>query len=331
MVPRDARKSGEPAAVNSSPEGDRERGLPHVPGPAGGGAGRGSTSLPGTFQGPEATSPVERRSRILVLEEERQPSVAQRLLGVNGVVVKALYFASPALILVVWEILARAHVVDVRLFSAPSLILRALVPVVASGELWVNTLVSLQRILLGFLVGSGAGVVLGLAMGLAPPVRAALGPMVASTFPIPKLAIMPLILLVFGLGETSKVVTVAVGVFYLVLINSMAGVMNIDKIYLDVARSFGASRKDFYLTVALPGALPMIFAGLKLGMGTALLLIVAAELSAARAGVGYMIWRAYDMFDIERMFVGLMTMSLMGYLLSNLLDVVERVVIPWKD
>lgn len=265
-----------------------------------------------------------------MLEEERRPSLAQRLFGVNGVLVRALYFASPALILVVWEILARAGAVDVRLFSAPSLILKALVPVVASGELWVNTLVSLQRVLLGFLVGSGVGVVLGLAMGLAPPVRAALGPMVAATFPIPKLAIMPLILLVFGLGETSKVVTVAVGVFYLVLINSMAGVMNIDKIYLDVAKSFGASRKDFYLTVALPGALPMIFAGLKLGMGTALLLIVAAELSAARAGVGYMIWRAYDMFDIERMFVGLITMSFMGYILSNLLDVVERVVIPWK-
>lgn len=275
-------------------------------------------------------SPEDVQRSILVLEEERQPSLAQRLFGVNGVVVRALYFASPALILVAWEILARAGAVDVRLFSAPSLILKALVPVVASGELWVNALVSLQRVLLGFLVGSGAGVVLGLAMGLAPPVRAALGPMVAATFPIPKLAIMPLILLVFGLGETSKVVTVAVGVFYLVLINSMAGVMNIDKIYLDVARSFGASRKDFYLTVALPGALPMIFAGLKLGMGTALLLIVAAELSAARAGVGYMIWRAYDMFDIERMFVGLITMSFMGYILSNLLDVVERVVIPWK-
>lgn len=275
-------------------------------------------------------SPEDVRRSILVLEEEPRPSLAQRLFGMNGVLVRALYFGSPALILVVWEIMAMAGAVDVRLFSAPSLILKALVPVVASGELWVNTLVSLQRVLLGFLVGSGAGVVLGLAMGLAPPVRAALGPMVAATFPIPKLAIMPLILLVFGLGETSKVVTVAVGVFYLVLINSMAGVMNIDKIYLDVARSFGASRKDFYLTVALPGALPMIFAGLKLGMGTALLLIVAAELSAARAGVGYMIWRAYDMFDIERMFVGLITMSFMGYILSNLLDVVERVVIPWK-
>ncbi|HHV62262.1 MAG TPA: ABC transporter permease [Firmicutes bacterium] len=242
-----------------------------------------------------------------------------------------LSFLSPLLLLVLWEALARAGLIDVRLFSAPSLIFKSLIPLVTSGELLLHTLVSVQRIIIGFLIGSGAGVILGLSMGLFPPVRAALQPMVAATFPIPKLAIMPLILLVFGLGETSKVVTIAVGVFYLVLINTMAGVLNIEPIYLDVAKSFGASRKDFYLTVALPGALPMIFAGFKLGMGTALLLIVAAELSAARAGVGYMIWRAYDMFDIERMFVGLLDMSALGYIFAIALDWIERLAIPWKS
>ena len=124
--------------------------------------------------------------------------------------------------------------------------------------------------------------------------------------------------------------TIAIGVFYLVLINTMAGVLSIDPIYLDVAKNYSASRWNFYRTVALPGALPMIFAGFKLGMGTALLLIVAAELTAARAGVGYWIWRAYDMFDIERMFVALIMMSILGYLLSYLLDYIEQRVIPWK-
>jgi len=237
---------------------------------------------------------------------------------------------SPLLLLVLWEILARAGVVDIRVFSTPSRIVGTFWPAVVTGELLYHTWVSVQRIILGFLAGAVPGVVLGLSMGLFPLVRAALEPMVAVTFPIPKLAIMPLILLVFGLGETSKVFTIAVGVFYLVLINTMAGVLNIDKIYLDVARNFGARPRDFYLTVALPGALPMIFAGFKLGMGTALLLIVAAELSAARAGVGYWIWRAYDMFDIERMFSALIMMSILGYLFSYGLDVLERRVIPWK-
>ena len=102
-------------------------------------------------------------------------------------------------------------------------------------------------------------------------------------------------------------------------------------VYLDVAKNFGANKKDFYLTVAFPGALPMIFAGLKLGMGMALILIVAAELSAAKAGVGAMIWRAYDMFDIEQMFVALIMLSVLGYIFSIILDFIEELVLPWKQ
>lgn len=246
-------------------------------------------------------------------------------------VARFLTFVSPSLFLAVWELFARIGVLDVRLFSRPSLIIHSFIPLVQSGELIRHALVSTKRILLGFAAGAVPGVALGLSMGLVPLVRALLWPMVASTFPIPKLAIMPLILIVFGLGEASKVFTIAIGVFYLVLINTMTGVLNIEQVYMDVARSFGASRKQFYLTVALPGSLPMIFAGLKLGMGTALLLIVAAELSAAQAGIGWMIWRAYDMFDIERMFSALIALATLGYILSLSLDILERLAIPWKQ
>jgi NitT/TauT family transport system permease protein len=244
---------------------------------------------------------------------------------------RILSFFSPALLLVLWEVLARAGLVDIRVFSSPSRILETFLPVLFSGELLYHTWVSVRRIILGFLAGAIPGVLLGLSMGLFPLVRAALEPMVAITFPIPKLAVMPMIILIFGLGEASKVFTVAIGVFYLVLINTMSGVLNIDKIYLDVAKNFGASRWNFYRTVALPGALPMIFAGLKLGMGTALILIVAAELTAAQAGLGDWIWRAYDMFDIERMFTSLIMLTVLGYLFANALDLLERWVIPWKS
>ncbi len=245
--------------------------------------------------------------------------------------IRLIAFLSPSLLLVLWEALSRLGFVDVRLFSRPSLIFCALWPLVKSGELWKHACVSAQRILIGFLGGAVPGVIVGCSMGLFPPLRASLMPLVASTFPIPKLAIMPLILIVFGLGEASKVFTIGVGVFYLVLINSMTGVLSIEPIYLDVAKNFGASTRRFYLTVALPGAMPMIFAGLKLGMGTALLLIVAAEMSAAKAGVGWMIWRAYDMFDIERMFSALIVLAVMGYLFSQVLDIVEKKIVPWKN
>lgn len=249
----------------------------------------------------------------------------------HTLLIRTLSVLSPLTLLLLWEFMAYIHVIDVRLLSCPSLILQAFIPLFLSGDLLYNTAVSVQRVLLGFLVGSLPGILLGISMGLSPVVRSAVEPMIAATYPIPKLALMPLILLIFGLGETSKIFTIAIGVFYLVVINTMAGVLHIDKIYLDVAKNFGASRKDFYLTVALPGALPMIFAGLKLGMGMALILIVAAELSAAKAGVGWMIWRAYDMFDIEQMFVALIMLSVLGYLFSLLLDSVERWFLPWKQ
>lgn len=249
----------------------------------------------------------------------------------NALLIRTLSILSPLTLLIVWELLARIQAIDVRLLSSPTLILHSFIPLLLSGELLYHTAISVQRVILGFFAGALPGILLGLGMGLSPLVRSAVEPMIAATYPIPKLAIMPLILLVFGLGETSKVFTLAIGVFYLVVINTMTGVLEIEKIYLDVAKNFGASRKDFYLTVALPGALPTIFAGLKLGMGMALILIVAAELSAAKAGVGWMIWRAYDMFDIEQMFVALIVLSVLGYLFSLLLDALERWVIPWKQ
>ncbi len=248
----------------------------------------------------------------------------------SALLIQTLSVLSPLSLLILWEIMARVHIIDTRLLSSPSLILHAFIPLLLSGDLLYNTAVSVQRVLWGFLAGSIPGILLGISMGLSPLVRSALEPMIAATYPIPKLALMPLILLIFGLGETSKIFTIAIGVFYLVVINTMAGVLSIDKIYLDVAQNFGANRKNFYLTVALPGALPMIFAGLKLGMGMALILIVAAELSAAKAGVGWMIWRAYDMFDIEQMFIALITLSILGYIFSLLLDRLENWVLPWK-
>lgn len=249
----------------------------------------------------------------------------------NFTVLRILSILSPLTLLLVWELLARMQVIDLRLFSSPYFIMKAFFPLLFSGELLYHTVISVQRILLGFAVGAIPGIMIGIAMGLSPWVRSSLEPMINATYPIPKLALMPLILLIFGLGETSKIFTIAIGVFYLVVINTLTGVLNIDKIYLDVAKSFGANRKNFYLTVALPGALPMIFAGLKLGMGMALILIVAAELSAAQAGIGWMIWRAYDMFDIERMFVALIMLSVLGYIFSLILDWLERLALPWKQ
>lgn len=126
-----------------------------------------------------------------------------------------------------------------------------------------------------------------------------------------KSADLPLILLIFGLGEASKIVMVAIGVFYPVLINAAAGVMEINKIYLDVGRSFKASRWQVFRTIALPGAMPLIMTGVKLGVGIGLILIAIAEMIGAKSGLGYMIWNAWEILSVETMYVGLIVIALL--------------------
>ncbi len=264
----------------------------------------------------ELASDAERKKRFHL-----RGDVTERLLSIF----------SPLLLLVLWEILVRTGLLDARFFPAPTGIVSTFVSLITSGELFTHLEASLGRIILGFLLGATPALFLGLIMGLSPIVRAAINPMVAATYPIPKIAILPLIMLIFGLGEMSKYVVVAIGVFYLVLINTMAGVMNIEKIYLDVGNNFGASRKDMYFTIALPGSLPLIFAGLRLGWGVALLLIVAAEFVGAKSGIGYLIWQSWQTFSVEAMYVGLIVISVLGYVSSLVLDELERILIPWKS
>lgn len=238
---------------------------------------------------------------------------------------------SPLALLLVWELLVRVGLLDVRFFPPPSALVERFVALTAAGVIPSHVAISLQRVLLGFTAGSLPAIGLGLAMGLSPPVRKLIEPVIGALYPIPQLALIPLLMVIFGTGETFKVVTIALGTFFLVVINTLGGVVNIDPIYLDVARSFGASRRDFYLTVAWPGALPTIFTGMKMAMGVSLLLIVAAEMIGARSGIGYMIWTAHKLFDMEQMFIGLILMACFGYLFTMAINELERLVIPWKS
>lgn len=238
--------------------------------------------------------------------------------------------ASPIGLLLAWEIAAQLNLIDVRFFPAPSSILTELVKLAASGELLENVTISLQRIFLGFLLGGIPGLVIGIVMGISRPIRAFVDPLIAATYPIPKSSILPLILLIFGLGEMSKVMMVAIGVFYPVAINATAGVLQISPIYLDVGKSFKASRWDTFRTIALPGALPFIMTGIKLGMGLALILIAIAEMVGAKSGIGFMIWSAWETFSVGRMYVGLFVIALIGFVLSLALNEVERWLVRWK-
>jgi ABC-type nitrate/sulfonate/bicarbonate transport system permease component len=243
---------------------------------------------------------------------------------------RILSFASPLGLLLAWELAARTGMIDVRFFPAPSAIITKLVEMAGSGELTENVLISLQRIVLGFLLGGVPAIVIGIAMGIWRPVRALVDPLIVATYPIPKSSLLPLILLIFGLGEMSKVMMVAIGVFYPMAINATAGVLQINQIYLDVGKSFKASPWDTFRTIALPGALPFIMTGVKLGAGLALILIAVAEMVGAKSGIGYMIWSAWETFAVAKMYVGLFVIALIGFAISLMLNEIERWVIRWK-
>jgi len=237
---------------------------------------------------------------------------------------------SPLLLLLLWELLARVGILDVRFYPAPSTIFGVWLKLAQSGEWFGHVGISMQRVATGFALGTLPALFIGIAMGLSPLIRSLLEPSIAALYPIPKIAIFPLVMLVFGLGEMNKYVIVAIGVFFQVVINTVVGVVNIEQIYLDVGKNFGAKKKDFYLGIALPGALPVIFAGLRLGWGVALLLLVTAELANAKSGLGYLIWQSWQTFQIEEMYIGLVTISIIGYLSFQLLDLLEHQLIPWK-
>ncbi len=238
--------------------------------------------------------------------------------------------SSPLLLLGIWELSARLGLIDTRFFPAPITILHTLIGLMDSGVLWINTWASLQRLFWGFLLGGIPALVLGVVMGLSRPVRAAIDPLIAATYPIPKSAILPLILLIFGLGEASKIVMVAIGMFYPICINAVAGVLEINKIYLDVGKNFQAGRWQTFRTIALPGALPFIMSGIKLGVGMGLILIAIAEMIGAKSGLGYMIWNAWEILSVDTMYVGLIMIAVIGYLFSLILNELERWIIPWK-
>jgi 1,4-dihydroxy-2-naphthoate octaprenyltransferase len=236
----------------------------------------------------------------------------------------------PVLLLLAWELAVRAGWLNRIFFPPPSEVFETLGELAASGRLFRDISISMTRIVLGFLLGGIPAIVLGLLMGVSPLIRALAQPLAAAIYPIPKIALIPLVLVVLGVNENSKVAIIAISVFFLVVLNVASSVMQIDARYFEVARSFGARQWDLFWTVALPGSLPGIMNSIKLGMGFALTLIVGVEFVGANEGIGWLIWQSYELYKIDTMLAGLVAVALVGWLVSVLLDELEYLLVPWQ-
>ena len=247
-----------------------------------------------------------------------------RWLVVNGR--KAI---SVVAILAVWQLLVLAGRVNPLFLPAPASVLAAMWDMIRSGQLPWAVLVSVNRIVQGFVYGAVIGIALGLLAGAIRWVDDVLDPWVAAIYPIPKSALFPLFLLWFGLGDTSKIVTISVGVLFLVLLNTATGVKSINPLLVKAARDLGATRTQVFVKVILPGALPNIFTGLRLGAGMALILVFVTEIEATKAGLGFLVWEGFQLLDTTRVFVGVVTFGILGIVSTWALQWMERACCPW--
>ena len=233
--------------------------------------------------------------------------------------------------LVVWEILALSGAVSRLFFPPPSSILAVFWKLIISGKIWPHLGATIGRLTLGFCTGGLIGLLLGITMGWSSRLRNIADPIIAALHPIPKIAIFPLIMIIFGIGEASKIVAVAIAAFFPMLINSMAGVHQINPIYFEVAQNFKANRWKTFTRVILPGSLPMILTGARLALNMSLVITIAVELISADLGLGEMIWFAWQTLRIEELYASLIAISLVGIMLNAAIQRLSDWLTPWYE
>jgi ABC-type nitrate/sulfonate/bicarbonate transport system permease component len=234
-----------------------------------------------------------------------------------------------ALILAAWETWARGKSVTTILLPAPSFIAATLVKQTLNGDLLRTLAATLRRLVLGFVFGGVPALLLGLVMGFSAKVRAAVDPIVAGAHSVPKIAVLPILMIFLGIGEAPKILIVAAAAFFPLIINTMAGVRQISPIHFEVAHSYGASAPRVFWRVLVPGSLPQILSGTRIALNSALLLTIALEIVAARSGLGAAIWLAWQTLRIEELFAALAVASLLGISFNAALVRLEKRLVPW--
>lgn len=237
---------------------------------------------------------------------------------------------SPVVLLLTWELVSRCGFVDTLILPPPSRAIWELFRLIASGELAKALQVSLYRVFCGFALAVVLGVTIGTLMGRIRWLDDLLDPLVELLRPISPLALFPLAILWFGIGDASKIFVIAVAASFPVILNTYAGVRSIDPNLVRAARSLGANRRELLIGVILPGSLPHIFTGIRLAWGISLIVIIAAEMVGASAGIGYMVMEAQQTFRTERLFAGIIVIGLIGLLTDRGFHALRRACLPWN-
>jgi len=219
--------------------------------------------------------------------------------------------------------------IDARSYPAPTPILDEAWTMSGGGELWPDIGETAFRILSSFVLGALVGFLVGLATGLSPTTRAALEPLLNGLYTVPKLALLPIFLTIFGFGQLPQLMVVAVTVFFFVWISTSAAVIAVPEGFRDAGRSMGFSRLQMFAHVLFPAALPQVFVGLRIAAGVSVLVIIATEFLVGESGLGFLIFDAQRLFLTAPMYVGIVCSALLGVLFTAVITWIGRKACPW--
>jgi len=257
-----------------------------------------------------------------------QPRMQVRLPAVR-LDAAAVGLVAPLVALAGWQLVAANGWVNPQVLPAPLDVGGKWIEYLVSGELPRDVYASLYRVVAGFALGAGLALPLGLAMGASRAVHAWMNPLVQMLRPIPPIAYIPLAILWFGLGDPPAVFLIALGAFFPVLMNTIAGVHQVDGIYLRAARNLGAGGPTLFRRVILPAAVPYILSGVRIGIGTAFIVVIVAEMMAVNDGLGYRILEAREYFWSDKIIAGMISIGLLGLAIDIGINQLNRYLLRW--
>lgn len=273
-------------------------------------------NAPAQAQAPAGHSPEQR-----ALARQRRAAWLSWLVGL----------ATLLALLAAWTWASASGRVNPTILPSPRQVLETLARITASGELWTHVKASLFRVLLGFSIGAGLSVLVGSLIGWFKWVGWALNPLIEMVRPIPPLAFIPLIIIWFGIGEDARVLVIAIAAFLTCIVPVRSGMRETPEVFVDAAMTLGASPLRVYLTVAIPSAIPYIFAGLRVALAASWTTLVAAELVAAQSGLGYMIQNGSRFFTTDVVLAGVAVIGVLAWVMDRIAQFALGWLTRWSE
>ncbi|WP_338554712.1 ABC transporter permease subunit [Paenibacillus sp. KS-LC4] len=236
----------------------------------------------------------------------------------------------PILLLIAWHVLTVTGIIAANVLPQPLQVIEELVSSIKSGQLAENIAISARRAILGFLIGGGIGFLLGLINGFSSRAEIVMDSSIQMLRNVPHLALIPLVIIWFGIGEEVKLLLVALGVFFPIYLNTFHGIRSIDRGLIEMAKVYGLRGFDLYKEVILPGALPSVLVGVRYSLGIMWLTLIVAETVAANSGIGYMAMNAREFMQLDVTVLSIIIYALLGKLSDSIAKILERRLLQWN-